>query len=56
MEIADLSPLPFYNRDVEVDGFPAFVQEFRACLGAADALLIATAEYNFSVSGCANST
>lgn len=50
-EIYDLAPLPFYNEDVEKAGIPASVQAFQARLAAADALLIATPEYNFSIPG-----
>jgi chromate reductase len=49
--IASLSDLPFYNADVEQLGFPPTVQQFRAEVAAADALLFAVPEYNFSVSG-----
>ncbi len=47
----DLSPIPLYNQDVEQEGWPAAVETFRARLAAADALLIATPEYNFSIPG-----
>lgn len=44
--------LPLYNADVErEDGFPAAVQEMRTAIDDADALLIATPEYNFSIPG-----
>jgi chromate reductase len=49
MEIFDLSPLPLYNQDLEAAGIPASVQAFKARLAAADALLIATPEHNYSV-------
>ena len=51
METFDLSPVPVYNEDVETEGFPAPVQEFKARIAAADALLIATPEYNYSIPG-----
>ena len=51
MEIFDLSPIPVYNEDVEAKGFPAPVEEFKARIAAADALLIATPEYNYSIPG-----
>lgn len=51
LEIFDLTPLPFYNADVEALGLPAPVQAFRDGIAAADALLIATPEYNYSVTG-----
>jgi chromate reductase, NAD(P)H dehydrogenase (quinone) len=49
--IASLADLPFYNADVEQLGFPAAVQQFRKEVAAADALMFAVPEYNFSVSG-----
>ena len=49
IEIVDLAPLPFFNEDVEAEGVPAVVEEFKAKIVAADALLIGTPEYNFSI-------
>ena len=51
LETFDLSPIPLYNDDVRVAGFPKPVQQFRERIAAADALLIATPEYNFSIPG-----
>jgi chromate reductase, NAD(P)H dehydrogenase (quinone) len=51
LEIFDLSNIPFYNADVEAVGFPEPVQRFRERIAAADALLIATPEYNWSAPG-----
>jgi chromate reductase, NAD(P)H dehydrogenase (quinone) len=48
---ASLADLPFYNADVEQRGLPPSVERFRAEVAAADALIFATPEYNFSVSG-----
>jgi chromate reductase len=50
-EIVSLADIPLYNADVEAQGMPAAVQTFRERLAAADALLIATPEYNYSVPG-----
>lgn len=50
LEIFDLAPLPLFNQDTEKP-FPGAVVEFRTRLALADALLIATPEYNSSVSG-----
>ncbi|MBV9787520.1 MAG: NAD(P)H-dependent oxidoreductase [Chloroflexi bacterium] len=49
LEIFDLAPLPFYNGDLDVDGGPEPVRHFKQRLAAADALLIATPEYNYSI-------
>jgi chromate reductase len=51
MEIADLSEIPVYNEDVKAQGFPPAVQKLREQIAAADALFIATLEYNYSISG-----
>jgi len=50
LEIFDLAPLPMFNPDSEKP-FPEAVTEFRTRLAGADALLIATPEYNSSISG-----
>jgi chromate reductase, NAD(P)H dehydrogenase (quinone) len=42
----ELGALPFYDGDVEAAGDPIGVQSLRAAIDAADALLIATPEYN----------
>ena len=47
--IADLSGLPMYNDDVRAAGEPASVSELKAKVKAADAILIATPEYIFSI-------
>jgi chromate reductase, NAD(P)H dehydrogenase (quinone) len=41
-----LAELPFYDGDVEAAGEPVAVGSLRAAIDAADALLIATPEYN----------
>src|SRR5436190_1845239 len=51
LEIFDLTPLPFFNADVEAVGIPEAVQQFKEQIAAADALLIASPEYNHSVTG-----
>src|SRR5271155_4274040 len=51
IEIADISAFPLYNEDVRVQGFPAPVENLRRQIKAADALLFATPEYNYSMSG-----
>ncbi|MCG8353184.1 MAG: NAD(P)H-dependent oxidoreductase [Chloroflexales bacterium] len=51
LEIFDLAPIPLYNADEEAAGFPEPVQRFKERIAAADALLIATPEYNYSVPG-----
>jgi chromate reductase, NAD(P)H dehydrogenase (quinone) len=51
LENFDLSEIPLYNSDLETEGPPAPVQEFRDRLAAADAVLIVTPEYNYSIPG-----
>lgn len=52
IEIASLDKLPLYDADVErAEGLPPPVQELHDRIRASDALLIATPEYNFSISG-----
>ncbi len=50
LEIFDLAGIPLFNQDLENQ--PAEkVKEFKAVIRAADALLIATPEYNYSMPG-----
>ena len=51
IEAFDLGPLPLYDGDVEAAGLPEPVQTFRRRIAAADALLLVTPEYNYSVPG-----
>ncbi|XP_031128176.1 NAD(P)H:quinone oxidoreductase-like [Ipomoea triloba] len=52
IEYVDISPLPFLNTDLEVDGtFPPVVEEFRQKILQADSVLFASPEYNYSVTG-----
>lgn len=48
-DIVDISGLPFINQDLESD-LPAFVKELHQHISAADAILLATPEYNRSYS------
>ena len=52
MEIAahDVASLPFYNRDVEEQGDPDSVTDFKVAIREADGVLFVTPEYNFSPS------
>jgi chromate reductase len=51
IETFDLSEVPLYNGDVEAQGDPPPVADFKSAIRAADALLIATPEYNYGVPG-----
>ncbi len=51
VEHYDLSSIPLYNADLDTENPPVPVLDFKRRIAAADALLIATPEYNYSVSG-----
>lgn len=51
LEIYDIAAIPLYNNDLVAEGLPPSVQEFKTRIAAADALLIATPEYNYSIPG-----
>ena len=51
LEIVDISNLPFFNEDVESVDVPKEVVAFKNKLEMADAILIATPEYNYSIPG-----
>jgi chromate reductase len=50
LEIYDIDGIPPFNQDNEQD-MPLKVKEFKSKIRGADALLIATPEYNYSVPG-----
>lgn len=50
LEIFDLAEIPPYNQDLD-DRLPEPVRDLKARIRAADAILIATPEYNYSVPG-----
>ena len=50
LEVFDITGLPIFNQDLETNP-PAVVKEFKAKIRAADAVLIATPEYNYSIPG-----
>jgi chromate reductase len=50
LESFDLAPIPPFNQDLEGQP-PATVKTFKEKIRAADAILIATPEYNYSVPG-----
>ncbi|MFL5167214.1 MAG: NADPH-dependent FMN reductase [Microvirga sp.] len=51
IERAEIGDLPLYNDDVRAAGFPPPAERLRAQLAAADAILLVTPEYNYSISG-----
>ena len=50
LEVFDLERIPPFNQDLENQP-PEKVKEFKAKIRAADAILIATPEYNYSIPG-----
>jgi chromate reductase, NAD(P)H dehydrogenase (quinone) len=51
VDIASIREIPLYDADLEARGFPQAVTALSARVKSADALLIATPEYNFSIPG-----
>ena len=51
VEIADIARIPLYNDELNVDGGPEPVREFKRRIREADALLFAVPEYNYSMTG-----
>jgi chromate reductase len=51
IEVASIRDIPQYDGDVEDRGFPEPVVAFREKFIHADALLVVTPEYNFSIPG-----
>src|SRR4051812_45601789 len=48
VEVADIASIPLYDEDVRTQGFPPPVEKLRQQIKAADALLFACPEYNYS--------
>jgi chromate reductase len=51
IEFDRLGEIPPYDEDVELEATPAVVEELREAVRSADAVLIATPEYNHSIPG-----
>jgi chromate reductase len=51
LEIFDLIAIPPYNADVESEGFPEPVRQLAERIKTSDAVLIASPEYNFGMTG-----
>lgn len=50
LEIFDIDGIPAFNQDTE-NNMPEKVKDFKSKIREADAILIATPEYNYSVPG-----
>jgi chromate reductase, NAD(P)H dehydrogenase (quinone) len=51
IEIGEIGDIPLYNEDVRAAGLPPSVERLRSQITAADAVLLVSPEYNFSVPG-----
>lgn len=51
IDIVTLEDIPLFNQDVEAEGWPPRVQELRDRIDAADAVIFASPEYNYSITG-----
>jgi chromate reductase len=51
IEIASIREIPLYDADVDAQGQPAAVVALKEKIAAADGLLLATPEYNYSIPG-----
>ena len=56
IEIVSIADIPLYNADVQEQGFPGAVMALAEQIRAADAVLIASPEYNYSTSGVLKNT
>lgn len=51
LDIFDIASIPMYNDDVREQGWPAPVQALREAIANADAILLSSPEYNYSIPG-----
>jgi chromate reductase len=51
VELYELNQIPLYNADVEAQGEPEAVAQFKAAIEAADGLMISSPEYNHGIPG-----
>jgi chromate reductase len=51
VEFFDIGTLPFFNEDLEAPADPEVVRQFKEAISGANAILIATPEYNGAVPG-----
>lgn len=56
IETLEIGDVPVYNSDVQDQGMPAAVTRLAEQVGAADAILIVTPEYNYSIPGVLKNT
>lgn len=51
LELVPIDDIPLYNGDIEANGIPAPVEDLKARIREADALLLASPEYNNTLPG-----
>ena len=51
IDVYELNEIPMFNSDVEKEGIPDVVENFKQKIKEADGILIAAPEYNFSITG-----
>jgi len=51
VELLEISEIPFYNGDLQDQGFPESVSRLGDALRQADGVLLVSPEYNYSISG-----
>jgi len=51
IRVRTLEDIPVYNEDLRAEGYPEPVQRLRDKIAGADAVIIATPEYNYSIPG-----
>jgi chromate reductase len=56
VEVFDLGDIPLFNQDVEDAGEPGSVIALKSAIAKADALLVATPEYNHGIPGVLKNT
>lgn len=56
VEVFELADIPLYNADAEAEGDPEPVARLKAAIVAADAVLVASPEYNYSIPGVLKNT
>jgi chromate reductase len=51
LEVTTLQEVPLYNADLEGDALPGGVRRLKEAIGAADALIVCSPEYNYGIPG-----
>ena len=51
IDLLEIGNIPLYNEDLRAQGFPPAVEALRQRIKAADGVLFATPEYNYSIPG-----